>query len=191
MNTRLNKLLVEAVRGYLHDDSALGLGSHEDKEENSHTMWFQWENIDDEFAMKVAGSAFYESMTSAFYAVHSYKYLNDPTFGQSLLSELKSRAVPAQEMQMAFKSIEEIIKENGGEMPKYIRDYGNAIAEMDSANNSRPQPWQERDAGWNPQIGDITNMTRNADEWEGKSEPFTGGGPAPKDDELGDYSAAK
>lgn len=159
------ELLLEAVRGFLSQDAKLGLAAHDDKPETSHTQWFQWEGIDDRFALKAADSPFFENLTSAFYAVHSYKYLDDPTFPIALEAELKSEGVPKDQIEQAVKYVSEIIEE---------LQTGDA--------------WGERDAGWNPAIDEIADMTRNADDRDPKpSKPFTGGGPAPDKNELEDY----
>lgn len=146
------KTLLEAVKGLLSQD-ALGIHFKND-EETSHTSQFRWEGIDDAFALKVSNSPFFESMTSAFYAVHSHKYIDHPTFKLALVQELKSRAVPENSIEEAVKALDGIINELSAKKPS------------------------ERDAGWNPNIGEITDMTRNADTRTPKREaPFTGGGP--------------
>ena len=161
---RKAKLLLEAVRGYLSSqDAKLGLSVHDDTEETSHYQWFQWENIDDRFAQKAVESPFYENLTSAFYAVHSYKYLDDPTFSVSLDAELKSEGISKSDREQALKYVQEIIEEL----------------------QTEESGWGERDAGWNPAMNEIADMTRNADSRDSEtSETFTGGGPAPKKDGL-------
>jgi len=135
---------------------------HDDKQETSHTFWRQWEGIDDMFALKAAESPFCESITSAFHAVHSYKYIDDPTFPLSMERDLLARGVPADERQKAVKYVQEILEELGKEG-------------VDA----------EKDAGWNPQLDEIATMTREADTRDAKmTEPFTGGGPAPNEDDL-------
>ena len=157
---RIEKLLAEAMRGYIAADKAkLGLASHEDTEETSHHQWHQWENIDDRFALKASESPYFENLTSAFYAVHSYKYLEDPTFGVAIDKELSAHGIPDHWREQALKYIEEIREEMAG----------------------TDEAWSERDAGWNPAIDEITDMTRNADRRDPEtSKPFTGGGPAPE-----------
>lgn len=144
--------LLEAVKGLLSQD-ALGVHFKSD-EETSHTSQFRWEGIDDAFALKVSESPFFESITSAFYSVHAHKYIDHPTFKLALVQELKSRAVPEKAIKEAVKALDGIINELSEKKPS------------------------ERDAGWNPNIAEITDMTRNADDREPKREaPFTGGGP--------------
>lgn len=146
------RTLLEAVKGMLSQD-ALGMHFTSD-EETSHTSQFRWEGIDDAFALKVSNSPFFESVTSAFYAVHSHKYIDHPTFKLALVSELKNRAVPEVAIAEAVKALDGLINELSAKKPS------------------------ERDAGWNPQIAEIADMTRNADTREMKrTDPFTGGGP--------------
>ena len=151
------ELLLEAVRGFLSsDDARLGLEAHEDTEESSHHQWHQWENIDDMFSLKANESPFRANMTAAFYTVHSSKYLDDPTFAVAMDKELSAHGLSRDDRSKALKYIEEIKTEMGG------------------------NDWGERDAGWNPNMDEIADMTRNADRREAPtSEPFTGGGPAP------------
>lgn len=144
--------LVEAVAGFLRERAILGLP--EAPKEVAHTSQFRWESVKDAFALKLSDSAFYESLTSAFHQVHSYKYVDHPTFCLALEAELKSRAVPTEEINKAIKVLTSLVE---------------------GLSASKPS---ERDAGWNPQLDEIADMTRNADSRTPKREaPFTGGGP--------------
>ena len=141
------QLLLEAVKNYLAQDAKLGLKSHdkapqvqEDDPGNDHAAWFRWEGIDDAFALKAAGSPFFESLTSAFSSVHSYKFIDNPTFQITLDSELRSQGIPAEDRAKACKFVEEIISEYKGSK----------------------KAWDEKD-GWNPAIDEINEMTRTAD----------------------------
>lgn len=187
---KTKKMLLEAINSFLNEEMDVGVSSS-DVDETSHTQWFQWENINDMYRMEISNSAFYESISSAFYMVHSLKYLEDPSFGKLFISEMKNRAVPSDQMNLAFEALKKVIKDQNGEFPEYLKDYGNMVAEISTENGSIPRKWSERDAGWNPNIDEINNMTRNADNYKGKSEPFTGGGPAPKENTLGNYSDLK
>lgn len=153
---KLNQAITEAVKGMLND-STLGLGSS--KDETSHTSQFRWEGIDDAYALKVSDSPFFESITSAFFQVHSYKYIDHPTFKLSLESELRNRALPTEEIDRAMGAVDSLVEE---------------------LSKTKPT---ERDAGWNPNIAEIADMTRNADNRKlDRPEPFTGGGPWPKNE---------
>jgi len=151
--TDKEKALLEAISTMLKQDAKLGLPI---SSETSHTSQFRWEGIDDAFALKVSKSPFAESISSAFFAVHSHKYIDNPTFKLSFDREMSARAVPTPEKERAFKYLEEMTKELSG------------------------TKLSEHDAGWNPNIADIADMTRNADNRDSEqSKPFTGGGPAP------------
>jgi len=152
------KLLVEAIRGYMKDPERMGLGYHKpphEKRESSHFFWYQWEGIDDRFAILVSESKYQDSLTAAFYSTHSYKYVNDPTFKLSLDSDLRSMGVPKNDREMAGKAVDTIIKE--------IKQTG------------------EKDAGWNPKMNELVDATSNADIKGAKpSMAFTDGGPYPQ-----------
>ena len=114
-------------------------------------------DIDDAFALKIAGSPFADSITSAFFAVHSHKYIDNPTFKLSFDREMQARAIPTEEKEHAFKYLEKLTEE-----------------------------LSEKDAGWNPNMDEIVDVTSNADNRKPKtSKPFTGGGPAPEGERGG------
>lgn len=134
-----------------------GLGK---EDEISHNSQFAWEGLDDAFNLKVAGSPFKDSLTSAFMATHSYKYIDNPTFKLSFERELKHRGLPSKEVEKAVGHIDSLLKsldKNPGEM----------------------------DSGWHPNIEDIVDVTTNADSRTAKyTEPFSGGGLYPEGDKY-------
>ncbi len=149
---KTEKLIVEAISSMLKQDARLGLPVQQD--EVAHNSQFKWEAIDDAFELKISGSPFADVISSAFFAVHSHKYIDHPSFKLSFEKEMTARGVPEEERQQAIKYLEQLIKEVSV---------------------------KEQDAGWNHQIKDISDMTSNADIRGPKpSEPFSGGGPAPK-----------
>ena len=146
------KLLVEAISSMLGQEARLGLPVQQD--EVAHNSQFKWEAIDDAFNLKVSGSPFADAISSAFFAVHSHKYIDHPAFKLSFEKEMTARSIPTEERQQALKYLDQLIKEVS---------------------------LKEQDSGWNNQIADVTNTTKNADTKGPKpSEPFSGGGPAPK-----------
>lgn len=155
------KAIVEAVGGMLQQDAKLGLALHgQDKfyghTNTDHYSQFRWEGIDDLFTLKVSGSPFRDSLTSAFYAVHSHKYIDSPTFKLSLDKEMKARAIPAHVREECLKHVDNIVEDISAKKPS------------------------EQDAGWNPNLEGIVDVTTNAHDRKAKdTEPFTGGGPAP------------
>lgn len=152
------RLILEEMSSLLNTNPKLGLSYH-DQEESSHHPQFRWEDIKEEYALKVnqkCSSAFFESITSAFRDIHSYKYINHPTFRIALEKSLTARAVPSEDLKTALECLDEI------------------VSKLNKTNIN------EQDAGWNPNIEEIANDTREADKKELKREkPFTGGGPWP------------
>ncbi|MEM3000677.1 MAG: hypothetical protein QXP41_00595 [Candidatus Nitrosocaldus sp.] len=155
------KTILEAISNMLSQDAKLGLAIHKSlpgyEKTTDHHSQFRWEGINDLFTLKVSDSPFKDALTSAFYAVHSHKYINDPTFKISFNREMCARAIPHD---LRTKCL------------KYVDDIVNELSE------SKPS---EFDAGWNPNMKDIVDVTSNADKRVAKiSKPFTGGGPAPE-----------
>jgi hypothetical protein len=157
--TGKEKALLEAISTMLRQEAHLGLPINS---ETSHTSQFRWEGIDDAFSLKVAGSPFADSITSAFFAVHSHKYIDNPTFKLSFEKEMTARAIPTPERDQAVKYLEEM------------------------ANELSSNKLSERDAGWNPNMDELVDLTTNADDRKAEtSKPFTGGGPAPEGERGG------
>lgn len=157
------KAIFEAVSNMLQQDAKLGLAIHKGpngfNKTTDHHSQFKWEGINDLFTLKMSNTPFRDAITSAFYAVHSHKYIDCPTFKVSLERELKSRGVPTNDRELAFKTLDKLVKDLSSDNPS------------------------EQDAGWNPNMDEIVDVTTNADNRKAKhSEPFSGGGPAPKKD---------
>jgi len=155
------KLILEAITGLLQQDAKLGLAFHNGptglNKTTDHHSQFRWEGIDDLFTLKVAGSPFKDAITSSFFAVHSHKYIDHPTFKLSFDKEMKARGLPSTVREDSLKYVDRIIEELSPKKPS------------------------EQDAGWNPAMKEIVDLTSNADNRKMKtSEPFTGGGPAPE-----------
>lgn len=153
------KLLLEAVSNlFQNKESKLGIVTHK---ENSHMMQFQREMIEDMFSLKFVKSNFHEDLTGAFRDIHSYKYLDDPTFSIALNKRLTARGIPTEEIQKAIKAVEEIKEELGG------------------------KTFQEKEAGWHPNMDQIVDVTRNAaNRKPTRVAPYSGGGSAPAKNEI-------
>jgi hypothetical protein len=154
------KLILEAVAGMLQQDAKLGLSIHTGavgfNKTTDHHSQFRWEGIDDLFTLKVAGSPFKDAATSAFFAVHSHKYIDHPTFKLSFDKEMKARAIPTAVREDCLKHVDNIVEDLSAKKPN------------------------EQDAGWSPHLAEIVDITSHADTRTAKmTEPFTGGGPAP------------
>ncbi len=133
-------------------------------DEVAHTSQFRWEGIDDDFRLRVAGSPYEDSVTSAFFQTHSYKYLDNPTFKLSFERELKQRALPTNEI-------------------------ASAIGHLDSMVTELKNDVSEQDAGWNTDMEALVDLTSNADNRTSKPlDPYTGGGQYPKRDDYDKFS---
>lgn len=132
--------ILEAFKGYLDQKARLGLSSHKDKQmDKSNRTQIKWEGLNDAFALKVAGSPFFESLTAVFYRTHSWRYICDDEFKATMELDLKSMGIPCEEIEKALKAVDSLIenltKENPGESA----------------------------SGWHPDLDEIADMTRNAD----------------------------
>lgn len=151
------KTILEAISGYMNERTVLGLPK--DVEEVSHTSQHQYETIRDQFALeldkKLPDTPFHDALRAAFNAVHSYKYIDHPSFCVSFEAQCRSMAIPTHECEKAC----EIIK--------------TMVEKLSTTNHS------ERDAGYNRDtLGKVRDVTTHADTHNGdRSAPFTGGGP--------------
>lgn len=164
--TKNEEQLIYAIKGLLKESANIDESVMQDMldavkhdtDETSHFSQFRWEGIDDAFRLKVAGSPFADSISSAFFQTHSYKYLDNPTFELSFRKELTGRALPTSEISDAVKHYQSLVKEL-------------------SKNPG------EQDSGWNPNMEDIVDVTTHADDRKAKyTDPFTGGGLYPEGD---------
>jgi len=151
------KTVLEAIK------SILGTGKTKhgivdvDRDETSHRFEHEWNSIEAEFALKCAGSPHLDGLTAAFHDIHSYKYLDDPTFNVSLEKRMTATGIPAEDRTKAQKALGDMLNER--------------------------KDMAEKDTGWHPQLDEIADMTRNADNRDAKiTTPYTGGGPAPSED---------
>jgi len=144
------KYLLEAVKNVL-DAKALGLLSGDNKhKETSHFQQFQHEDIQSMMLLKVNKSPFATAIMAAFAKNHSYKYLDDPTFTEGFVRDMKAMAIPANEQQKAVDATSDIIQE-------LSKDGFSA----------------ERDFGWNPKMDKLVDLTSNADNKKAeRSTPF-------------------
>ena len=161
-NKKQEKLLVEAMKNLLDQDD-LGRVSVDDQKEHVHNTQFQWEDILRDFALAVKKSEFFDSLNSAFYAVHSYKWIDDDKFEIAMSDILKSQGIPENEIELAIDGLEKVRKQ-------YLKDKGNESA-----------------AGWHENLDDIKNVTQNPtndgvsdfskETMSGKNKPFSGAEP--------------
>ncbi len=143
------KAIVESISNFLRDKASLGLPGKKDSKEVQNIAQERVEGLYETFALKFVDSPFYESVTRAFRKIHSYKYLDHPTFKLSLESEMKCTGVPIKEIEKVLTTVDSLVEEFG-------KNPG------------------ERDSGWNEdRLKDVLDMTRNADRRKPKHEdPF-------------------
>jgi len=162
------KLLAEAVKSMFNNDpSVLGIIKGRPSPDPTARMPHQYEYIMDVFSMKILDSLHFESIKSAFYDIHSYKFINDPTFKESFERRMKAIGVPFAEIEKANKAIAETIKEiSGNDIDKNI--WG----------------WDERSAGWHPDLDGIRQVSQDFNQKRKQEQPYSGGGPAPSKTSL-------
>lgn len=141
------KALLEALDGLLKQDDVLGLSAHdnEDSDEAERGYEYLHNNIDDSFAVKAADLHHADSVIKAFHSVHSYKYVDDPSFMTAMRKEMTALAVPAKEMEQAEKMLMDVVDD--------LRKGDN---------------FAEKDAGFNPDLEEIRDISQptSDDEFE-------------------------
>jgi hypothetical protein len=140
---KAERMLLESIKSMLKHDSKLGLAIHDNNEtEQQKHDWrgdaYLHEQIEDMFQVKAAELVHAESIYQAFNKVHSYKYLDDPTFSEAMSKEMTATAVPASERIKALNFIQEIIEELKAEQLW----------------------WAEKDAGFNPKLDEIRDISK-------------------------------
>lgn len=137
-------LLLEALDAMLSGPE-LGLAFHTDKNtygdgSEKQSAQFEHENIDAEFRTKANAKDFkcYDSICAAFRKIHSYKYLNDATFGEAFKKEMTAMAVNRGEMAEALNIVDEIVTDH-----------------MAGAED-----WAEKDYGLNPHLDEINKVSQ-------------------------------
>ena len=118
----IEQCISEAIGNYfdsidhLDSKSEYGLDYHkktDHKNERAHTKQYQDEYIRDKFrieALKI-DVVYYDSITSMFSKVISYKDIDDPSFNLALKKEYDAIPVPKQIQDKIFVVIDNIIKE--------------------------------------------------------------------------------
>ena len=136
------ELLLEAVKSYLQQDAKLGLAAHDKDDyvkdaEAERGFEHLHNNINDLFALKSAELDHADAVRQAFIKVHSYKYLDDPSFSTAMEKEMVAQAVPAAERSKALEFIPKIIDEV-----------------------SSDDEWAEKDSGFNPNLDEIEDVSQ-------------------------------
>ena len=134
------KLLVEAIDTKLRHSIELGLQDlpKDYKEEEEHSFQYLHEQINALFESKAAGLTHFDGVCAAFKKVHNYKYVTDPTFLVAVEKEMTAQGIPAEERGKAL-------------------DYVPAIIEQ---MKKEGKEWDERDAGFHPNLDEIMEVSR-------------------------------
>jgi len=173
MDTK-ESVLARAIHNLFMDDPAI-LGIAQGKPgicDSTNCMPHQWEWINDIYKIKLidkmGDSPFFESVSSAFYDIHSYRFIEDHKFNEALILRLKSIGVPKQQIQIALDTIQETIDQikKDRKIPK-------------------GEEFDERSAGWHKNLKAIMAASQqfNKKPTE-RSEPYSGGGQYPAKKEF-------
>lgn len=130
------KLLLEAVQSMLQQDAKLGLSIHktDDTEDSSERGYEYLHNqIDEMFSLKAAELLHADGVCQAFRKVHSYKYLDDPSFKTAMEKEMVAQGIPSEDRNKATSWIGSIIKELKEEQSE----------------------WAEKDHGFHPSLDEV------------------------------------
>jgi hypothetical protein len=106
--------LLEAVKTLFQQDPELGLSYHSDDDQigSVETNYGHLhEQINQLFSIKSSESLHSDSLNQAFFKVHGYKYIDDPTFIPAFEKELTAQGIPKSDRALGTKFIEDIIKE--------------------------------------------------------------------------------
>jgi len=135
------RLLVEAVKSMLSQDAQLGLSIHANDPyagQDWRGLEYLHGHINEMFLVKAAELVHAEGVCQAFGKVHSYKYLDDPTFSTAMEKEMVAQAIPAEERNKAL-----------GFIPKIIEEL-----------KEDQREWAEKDSGFNPKLDEIKEMSK-------------------------------
>lgn len=140
--TKTEKMLCEAVDTMLQHDAKLGLKMHDSTDkrlgETERGLEYLHGQIDDMFYLKAAELVHAEGVCQAFNKVHSYKYLDDPSFKTAMEKEMVAQAIPAEDRSKAVEFIPSIISELKSEQAE----------------------WAEKDFGFNPALDEIKEASK-------------------------------
>jgi hypothetical protein len=137
------KILLEAVQNMLQQDVMLGLSIHkntDDEEYLSAERGYEYlhNQIDEMFSLKAAEITHTDGVCQAFRKVHSYKYLDDPSFKTAMQKEMVAQGIPKEDREKAIDWIPQIIKELKEEQSE----------------------WSEKDFGFHPQLDEIKETSQ-------------------------------
>jgi hypothetical protein len=147
------KLLLETFKNML--ELVPITEEHKKPSEADHNVQFQWEEINDKFALEAKDSDYFLPLTSSFRKIHSIKWINDNHFGHMLSNELKAQGVPQKDIDIATSAVEKIAKSYKEEDVGYPSNLDKIKKSMETPNNKPPTPTSK-------------------ETFSGENEPFTG-----------------
>lgn len=144
------KTLVEAVQSFFGSKANLGLPKEkpakDDWSDNNPALRgleYLHGQIDEMFAHKAAELVHHTGICASFSKVHSYKYLNDDTFGEAMDKEMTAQGIPAAERRKALEFIPAIIKELKEEQAEWAeKDFG-MVNMDDMIEVSNPEQYED------------------------------------------------
>lgn len=134
------QLLLEAINSMLGQDAMLGLSIHKDDTQQSAERGYEYlhNQIDEMFALRASDLVHVDGICQAFRKVHSYKYLDDPSFKTAMEKEMVAQGIPKEERGKATGWIPTIIQELKEEQKE----------------------WSEKDFGFHPELDEIKEMSQ-------------------------------
>lgn len=127
---KLERIFVEMTKNIFSRDRVIFEKKKESDKPYENSTQFQWEEINDKFALKVKDSNYFESLTTAFRKVHSYKWIQGSTdfhmssFLEAFESELRTHGIPKTDIEIGVKAIKELQKEYGDGVKSNEQDTG-------------------------------------------------------------------
>ena len=153
--TPKESVLAKAIHNaFMNDPAVMGIVKGKPPiDDATNCMPHQYEWIHDLYRLKLNENlnnpAFFESISSAFYDIHSYRFINDYKFKEALETKMRSMGVPRSEMQIALNMVDEVIKEVKKDR-KVTGDEKHQNMGLEQLEGGKPsENWSESDAGWN------------------------------------------
>lgn len=158
------RLFLEAVQGLLNSGD-LGVVQGGVDAKGAHNFQFQYEDINNDFALKISKkipSEFFQPAMSAFAKVHAYKYINDDTFYDAIRGELKSQGITGEVLKDVISVLDDLRKKYDTEHPDDRENMVGWASNLDDVAKST----QEYS---NDQVSDTSKET-----FSGNNKPFAG-----------------
>jgi hypothetical protein len=137
---KTQSMLVEAIGSLLSGKTKLGLAFHKDhsQPDDGSELQFLHEHILDQFTLKSADLIHHDGICSAFKKNIDYRFIDHPKFHEGFRKDLQGMGIPTEEIAKAQDIVEELYKG----------------LKKDSKVVS------EKDAGWNPELAAIVELSK-------------------------------